>query len=148
MVKPWIPTTEIVDTSNIVRWMRDLGHEVDAENPTVAVNNFIRWSQESSADFWDALMLDLGVVWTQGYEQTLDLSKGPEWADWFVGGRTSIALNCVDLPASENPDDLALVGESEDGTVRRWTFSEVADHVDQLAGLLRSRGIRPGDRIG
>ncbi len=148
MVKAWIPTTEIVDASNIVRWMRDLGHVVDAENPAVAVNDFIRWSQESSADFWDALMLDLGVVWTQGYEQTVDLSKGPEWADWFVGGRTSIALNCVDLPASENPDDLALVGESEDGTVRRWTFSEVADHVDQLAGLLRSRGIRPGDRIG
>ena len=25
----------------------------------------------------------------------LDVSRGPEWAEWFVGGKLNIASNCV-----------------------------------------------------
>ena len=148
-MKPiWSPSSNVIESSQIARWMEVLGRPLDTQQPEVAVSQLMEWSQNEPQAFWDALMKDLGVVWSTPYEQVLDLSRGPEWADWFVGGRTNLALNCVDLPATENPDRLALIGEEEDGTVRRWTFAEVADEVDRWAAALRHRGIQPGDRVG
>ena len=148
-MKPiWSPSSNVIESSQIARWMEVLGRPLDTQQPEVAVSQLIEWSQNEPEAFWDALLKDLGVVWSTPYEKVLDLSRGPEWADWFVGGRTNLALNCVDLPATETPDRLALVGEEEDGTVRRWTFAEVADEVDRWAAALRHRGIQPGDRVG
>ncbi len=148
-MKPiWSPSSNVIESSQIARWMEVLGRPLDTQQPEVAVSQLIEWSQSEPEAFWDALMKDLGVVWSTPYEKVLDQSKGPEWADWFVGGRTNLALNCVDLPATETPDRLALIGEEEDGTVRRWTFAEVADEVDRWAAALRHRGIQPGDRVG
>lgn len=148
-MKPiWSPSTDVIERSQLARWMEVLGRPLDPQQPEVTVSQLIEWSHNEPEAFWDALMKDLGVVWSTPYEQVLDLSKGPEWADWFVGGRTNLALNCVDLPATENPDRLALIGEEEDGSVRRWTFAEVADEVDRWAAALRHRGIQPGDRVG
>lgn len=148
-MKPiWSPSSNVIESSQIARWMEVLGRPLDPQQPEVAVSQLIEWSQNEPEAFWDALMKDLGVVWSTPYEQVLDLSKGPEWADWFVSGRTNLALNCVDLPATETPDRLALIGEEEDGTVRRWTFAEIADEVDRWAAALRHRGVQPGDRVG
>ncbi|MFL2857323.1 MAG: AMP-binding protein [Planctomycetota bacterium] len=148
-MKPiWSPSSDVIESSQIARWMEVLGRPLDPQQPEVAVSQLIEWSQNEPVAFWDALMKDLGVVWSTPYEQVLDLSKGPEWANWFVSGRTNLALNCVDLPATETPDRLALIGEEEDGTVRRWTFAEIADEVDRWAAALRHRGIQPGDRVG
>ena len=148
-MKPiWSPSSNVIESSQLARWMEVLGRPLDTQQPEVAVSQLIEWSQNEPEAFWDALLKDLGVVWSTPYEKVLDLSRGPEWADWFVGGRTNLALNCVDLPATETPDRLALVGEEEDGTVRRWTFAEVADEVDRWAAALRHRGIQPGDRVG
>ena len=93
----WKPDHDVIQKSQIVRWLRELGHNVDLDQPASAVNDLIRWSQEESADFWHELMEDLGIVWSTPYENVLDTSRGPEWADWFQGGKTNIALNCVDL---------------------------------------------------
>lgn len=148
-MKPiWSPSSDVIESSQIARWMEVLGRPLDPHQPEVAVSQLIEWSQNEPEAFWDGLMKDLGVVWSTPYEQVLDLSKGPEWANWFVSGRTNLALNCVDLPATETPDRLALIGEEEDGTVRRWTFAEIADEVDRWAAALRHRGIQPGDRVG
>ena len=148
-MKPiWSPSSDVIESSQIARWMEVLGRPLDPQQPEVAVSQLIEWSQNEPEAFWDALMKDLGVVWSTPYEQVLDLSKGPEWANWFVSGRTNLALNCVDLPATETPDRLALIGEEEDGNVRRWTFAEIADEVDRWAAALRHRGVQPGDRVG
>ena len=148
-MKPiWTPTAENVNQTQIVRWMRELGRPVDVEDPRSAVSELLDWSCQEPAAFWDAVMKDLGVVWSTPYEKVLETSRGVEWANWFVGGRTNLVLNCVDLPATEIPDRLALVGEEEDGTVRRWTFAEVAEEIDRWAAALRYHGVEPGDRVG
>ena len=79
----------MIQKSQIVRWLRKLGRDVDLDHPTGAINDLIRWSQEESGEFWHELMKDLGVVWSTPYEKVLDASKGPEWADWFQGGGES-----------------------------------------------------------
>ncbi|TQJ03420.1 AMP-binding protein [Amycolatopsis cihanbeyliensis] len=47
----------------------------------------------------------------------------------------------------ESADATALWIVEEDGSEGRWTFTELAHRSDQVAGWLRERGVRRGDRI-
>jgi long-chain acyl-CoA synthetase len=64
----------------------------------------------------------------------------PQW----VFDRTPASLREVWATLRErDPDQVALVYEDE-----RWTFREVADHIDALAALLADHyGVAPGDRV-
>ncbi|HIA28041.1 MAG TPA: hypothetical protein EYN79_07990, partial [Planctomycetes bacterium] len=143
----WTPEGDQLQSTRVARLMARLGHPIDDSDPAPSIAAFIRWSQRQPDLFWGGVMDDLGVVWSQRYEKVRDLSGGPEWTDWFVGGRTSIALNTVDIPATECPDRLALIAETEDGDVRRWTFGEAAREIDRLAWALTSLGIGRGDSV-
>ena len=76
----------------------------------------------------------------------LDLSRGPEWATWFVGGRVSIARNCVHRWAESRPDAIAAVFAGEDGERREVTFAEMSRDVTRLAEGLASLGVREATR--
>jgi acetyl-CoA synthetase len=82
------------------------------------------------------------------YERVLDASRGIEWATWFAGGRTNIAHHCVDVWAERTPGATAVIGESEDGEVRAWTYAELRRQTDRVAWLLRSRGVGERDAVG
>ena len=143
----WQPDRDQVSQTQVAGLMRSVGLPLDPDDLEGSVRHFIRWSQQHPEAFWPAVMEDLGVVWTRPYQQVVDLSSGPEWADWFRGGETSIVLNAVDIPAAEIPDQLALVAEEESGESRRWTFEEVSFEIDRLAQLLVQLGVGRGDRV-
>ena len=98
--------------------------------------------------FWDAVVRDLEIPFTQPYDAVLDLSRGIPWTTWFTGGRINVAAVCVDRWAAEAPGRLALVWEGEDGAVRQWTYAELRAQADALAHLLTERGIGDGDAVG
>jgi len=54
----------------------------------------------------------------------------------------------LDLPAMIVPDDVAIVDLSADGDPREVTYGELRANVGQVAGLLTSLGVEPGDRVG
>ena len=143
----WKPDRDKILETNVANLMQRVGQPIDLDDVSGSVRRFIRWSQEQPELFWPAVLDDLGVVWSRRYQQVMDRSQGPQWCDWFVGGETSIALNCLDIPAAESPDELALVAEQEDGNSRRWTFQEAAYEVDRLAQLLVNLGVNRGDRV-
>jgi hypothetical protein len=81
------------------------------------------------------------------YTQLLDLSrKGPEWADWCVGGTTNIVLNCLDRHrGTPTWDQVFLVWEGEDPAEQRTLSYRAFDaEVARLAG----GAARPGHRAG
>jgi len=143
----WHPDPEQLMSTRVADLMTTVGMPIDPEDVGGSVRRFVRWSQQQPERFWPAVLDDLGVVWSRGYSQVVDLSDGPEWADWFPGGETNIAMNCVDIPAAQMPDDLALVAEDEEGNSRRWNFSEADREIQKLAQLLSQLGIERGDRI-
>ncbi|MEC9475878.1 MAG: AMP-binding protein [Planctomycetota bacterium] len=143
----WVPDPDTVGKTRIAQLMASLGQAIDEEQPESSIRQFVRWTQKNPEQFWPAVFDDLEVVWSKRYHKVLDLQKGPQWADWFQGGMTSIALNCVDVPAAESPDRLALVAEDEAGDDRRWTFHEASVEINRLANLLRKLGIERGDRV-
>ena len=81
----WKPSAEALERANVVRLMRRHGFEDYWE--------LQRRSQEDPDWFWPAAIEDLGLEFSQPWDRVADLSKGPEWATWFVGGKLNLAWN-------------------------------------------------------
>ena len=147
----WKPDARWIAEANVSRLMAKAGFDVSADDPEATAHSaraFIARTQRDLTWFWDLAVTDMGIAWQRPYERVLDTSGGHAFADWFVGGQTNIALNCVDRHAqgpAANRD--ALIAETEDGQVRRFSYKELASQVDALAAGLRRLGIAPGDRI-
>ena len=147
----WSPDERWIEEANITRFMRQQGCEVDPGDPQRVVTTtreFVRRSQDDIEWFWKEALRDMGMTWTRDYETVLDTSRGNAWADWFVGGETSIVLNCVDRHAQgERARKTAIVAESENGEVRHFSYLELATEVGKVAMALRELGVGVGDTV-
>ncbi len=135
----WTPDEETLERANVVRLMRSHGLENYRE--------LVRRSQEEPDWFWPAVVEDLGIEFSTPWERVCDLSRGPEWATWFVGGTVSIARNCVHRWADRTPEQVAAIGLGEDGSRSSYTFAELSDQVTRLAEGLVRLGVEAGDRV-
>ena len=59
----------------------------------------------------------------------------------------NFAFDVVDELAKRKPDKLAMLHISEDGTERRFTFSDMKKESARAANYFKSLGIRRGDRV-
>jgi acetyl-CoA synthetase len=135
----WRPGAELAEHANVARLGRALG--------AADYHELHRISIEEPERFWPALVEDLGIEFSRPWDAIVDLSRGPEWATWFVGGRVNVARVCVHRWAAERPKDEALVWQSEDGGRASLTWSEASRQVTQLAEALIELGVREGDRV-
>jgi len=147
----WVPTAEWIEHANVTRLMRTLGYPVDASKPDEVertTREFVARTSREIRWFWDAALQDMNMLWAEPYRNLLDTSRGNAYADWFIGGKTNIVSNCVDRHArGPHAQKVALIAESEDGTVQRWTFSELDRAVCALANAMAELGVAPGDRV-
>jgi acetyl-CoA synthetase len=135
----WEPTPELVEQANVTRLARRLGAD--------GYHELHRISVEDPERFWPAVVEDLGIEFSRRWDAVLDLSRGPEWATWFVGGRVNVARVCVHRWADERADAEALVWQSEDGRREALSWAEASRAVTQLAEALVELGVGPGDRV-
>jgi acetyl-CoA synthetase len=67
---------------------------------------------------------------------------------WEIPAHYNIGVDVADKHVLEGRgDQLALIYETENGAVERFSFSDVAQKSNQLANLLVAHGIRSGDRV-
>ncbi|HEX5265886.1 MAG TPA: acetate--CoA ligase, partial [Acidimicrobiales bacterium] len=103
--------------------------------------------QEADADwlsFWDrqARTLDWFEPWSEVLEWDLPFSK------WFVGGKLNVAHNCLDRHVADGLGDrVAYFWEGEPGDTRTITYAELLREVCRFANVLKSLGVRRGDRV-
>ncbi len=132
----WRPDEQTLEHANVVRLMRRHGFATYRE--------LVARSIEEPEWFWAAAVEDLRLEFFEPWEQVVDLSRGPEWATWFLGGKLNIAWNCVHRWRSDRP---AAVFCGEDGDRRSLTYAELSDAVTRLAERLVELGVEPGDRV-
>src|SRR5215207_1972183 len=89
----------------------------------------------------------MGLEFARAWEKVADLSRGPEWATWFVGGRLNFAHNCAPRWAERTPEAVACVSLGEDGRRRTLTFAELSEQLTRLAEALAALGVGVGDRV-
>ena len=135
----WRPDEATVERANVTRLQRRAGAS--------DYGTLVRRSCEEPEWFWPLVVDDLGLEFAQPWERVVDPSRGPEWTTWFVGGRLSIAHNCVHRWAKRRPDAVAAVGLGEDGGRRELTFAELSRDVTRLAEELAALGVEQGDRV-
>lgn len=104
--------------------------------------------QEAEADyegFWGRLARE-NLSWHKPFTQVLDESNAPFY-QWFADGELNVSYNCLDrhLPALANK--LAIIFESDNGTVNRVTYAELHRMVCQFANGLKGLGVTKGDRV-
>jgi acetyl-CoA synthetase len=136
----WEPSPEFVRDANLTRLMTRL--------QCASYDELHRMSVDQPDRFWPELVADLGLVFAQHWDQTVDAGDGPEWARWFVDAKLNAATSCVHRWAAERPDDEAAVWLSEDGRREGLTWRELSTEVARLAEGLASLGIGPGDAVG
>src|SRR5512133_3209183 len=125
----WTPSDEVRERSNALRLTRRLGFDDYA--------SLVRFSAEEPERFWPAAIEDMGLEFSRPWDAVVDLSRGPEWATWFVGGRLNLAWNCVHRWArGPRASAAAAVWQSEDGTRCALTYAELSDEVTRLAEAL------------
>jgi acetyl-CoA synthetase len=94
--------------------------------------------------FWEGFAKELD--WSTRWKKVLDW-KLP-FAKWFVGGKTNLAVNCVDRHlAGPRRNKAAILWEGEPGDERTLTYQQLHREVCRFAGGLRSLGVRKGDRV-
>ena len=133
----WRPSEELVARANLTRLRRQLGAHDYKELHRISV--------EEPDRFWPAVIADLGLEFSQPWHTVVDTSRGPEWAQWFVGAKLNLARICVHRRAASTEE--ALVGLYEDGTRQSLSWAELSRQVTQLAEALVALGVEEGDRV-
>ncbi|AFZ02286.1 acetate--CoA ligase [Calothrix sp. PCC 6303] len=96
--------------------------------------------------FW-AELAEKELHWFQKWDTVLDWQ--PPFAKWFVNGKINISYNCLDrhlTTACKNK--AAIIWEGEPGDSRTITYAQLHREVCQFANVLKSLGVKKGDRIG
>lgn len=84
------------------------------------------------------------IHWFQKWDRALNWNE--PFSDWFVGGKTNAAFNCLDRHLATRANKTAILWESESGDVVRWTYQELYEKVCQLAHVMETDlALRPGD---
>ena len=68
---------------------------------------------------------------------------------WFEGGKLNVSYNCLDRHVENgHGEDTALIWEGNDSSESKtFTYRELLAKVERFANVLRSRGIKKGDRV-
>ena len=101
-------------------------------------------SIEQPEKFWGRAAEDLH--WFKKWDKVLEWNA--PWAKWYVGGQINLSYNCLDRHVqTARKNKAALIWESEPGEVRTYTYQQLWKEVQKFANVLKSLGIRKGDRV-
>ena len=103
-------------------------------------------AEKDPEGYW-AKVADEHIDWFRKWDEVLEWDV--PFAKWFVGGKLNVSHNCVDRHLTTwRKNKAALIWEGEPGARRVLTFFELHREVCKAANVLKSLGVRKGDRVG
>jgi acetyl-CoA synthetase len=67
---------------------------------------------------------------------------------WYEDGTLNAAYNCIDRHLAERADQTAILWEGDSPSEHRHvSYAELHENVCRLANVLKSRGVKKGDRV-
>ena len=116
------------------------------------INNdqYLEWYDQSINDretFWADRAKEM-ISWSKPWTQVVDEDLAAGKIQWFIGGETNASYNCLDRHLETRGDQTAIIWEGDDPTVdANISYRELHEEVCRLANLLKSRGVKKGDRV-
>jgi acetyl-CoA synthetase len=103
-------------------------------------------SVEDPEGFWAGIASHFS--WHRGWDRVLDWNFTEPRVRWFEGAKLNITENCLDRHLQERGDQPAIIWEPNDPEEdhRVLTYKELHFKVCQFANVLKSNGLKKGDR--
>jgi acetyl-CoA synthetase len=108
-----------------------------------------RQSVEDPEGFW-AEQAEQYVTWFKKWDKVLDWSfdKDDLHINWFTGAKLNVSYNCLDRHLESRGDQIAIIWEGDNPEEdRKITYRELHQEVSKFANVLKSRGVKKGDRV-
>lgn len=137
----WSPSTEQIQSSNMVRFMELVNQTFDQQfNDYPAL---YQWSVDNLSDFWKLMWDFAEIKASKSYDRIADnLDKMPG-TDWFPGSQLNFAENLLRY----RDEQTALIFKGEDQPVRKISYKKLYVKVSQIAKSLKEAGVAAGDRV-
>ena len=137
----WIPTAEVIEKSQLSRFMKQVGVKTWDELYQFSINDVEKYTAE--------VLKFLDIKFDPPYEKLLDTSEGVEWSKWCVGGGLNISEMCLDRwIGTEIENQPAIIWEGEEGEVEEILYKDLLEQVQFCSSGLRAKGLGKGDAIG
>ena len=117
-----------------------------AKNANIQDPEVWKKAAEDYESFWESWAKELH--WFKEWDRVLEWD--PPFAQWFVGGKTNAAYNCLDAHVENGRADktaLIWIGDEPDQQ-QTYTYSELLTEVSKFANVLKNLGIGKGDTVG
>ena len=86
------------------------------------------------------------LEWMRKWDRVLDWK--PPIAQWFVGGKLNVSVNCLDRHVRGwRRNKAAFIWEGEPGEERVLTFADLYREVNRFANAMKRLGVQKGDRV-
>jgi acetyl-CoA synthetase len=99
--------------------------------------------------FW-AEQAEKFVTWSKKFDTVMDYSFSPDnlYIKWFEGGQLNVSYNCLDRHLATRGDQVAIIWEADNPAEdKKLTYREMHTEVCKLANVLKSKGVKKGDRV-
>ncbi|HTQ33898.1 MAG TPA: AMP-binding protein, partial [Stellaceae bacterium] len=89
------------------------------------------------------------VDWIKPYTRVMNASyDGDVSIKWYEDGTLNASYNCIDRHLATKGDQTAILWEGDDPAEdRKVSYKELHEGVCRLANVLKSRGVKKGDRV-
>ncbi|WPZ15621.1 acetate--CoA ligase [Nitratireductor rhodophyticola] len=120
------------------------------KNALIDDETYLKWYKDSVRDpekFWKKH--GKRIDWFKPYTKVKNTSfKGKVSIKWFEDGVTNVAYNCIDRHLKKRGNQTAIIWEGDNPyDDRKITYNELYEKVCRLANVLKSRGVKKGDRV-
>jgi acetyl-CoA synthetase len=111
-------------------------------------NEMYQRSVSDPAGFWGEQAGEF-LDWYRPWDKVLDWSfEGNVHVRWFEGGKLNVAYNCIDRHLESRAGQTAIIWEGDSPQEQKQiSYRELHREVSKFANLLKSRGVKKGDRV-
>ena len=104
-------------------------------------------STEQPEDFWAKVASEF--LWRKKWDKVLEWDFHRPDVKWFLNGKLNITENCLDRHLALRRNQTAIIWESNDPEEEsiHITYQELFDQVCRTANMLKSLGVKKGDRV-
>ena len=97
--------------------------------------------------FW-AEQAEQFLLWSKRWDSVMNCDYLTGHIRWFEGGELNVSVNCLDRHLETRADQVAIIWEGDDPSQdKKITYRELFESVCQFANVLKSLGVKKGDRV-
>jgi acetyl-CoA synthetase len=120
------------------------------KNALIDNDTYLKWYKESVSNpdkFWGKH--GKRIDWFKPFTKVKNTSfTGKVPIKWFEDGLTNVSYNCIDRHLKKRGDQVAIIWEGDNPyDDKKITYNELSEHVNKLANVLKSNGVKKGDRV-